>query len=93
MDDMNTLQILDKIKKNIERGAVPIAMIEIESTMTMIDRKINLAKGKRFDELHIQQDLPLMISETSMATQKELTETRQKCNEIIRFLNERFPVQ
>jgi len=88
MEDTNLIQILDKIKKNLERGAVPIAINEIEATMTMIERKIALAKGKRFADLHIPQDL----SVTPNPLIKNDTEIKHKVNEIIRFLNERFPV-
>lgn len=91
MEDMNILQILNKIKKNLERGAIPIAVSEIEATITMLERKIVVAKGKRFADLHIEQD----VANASLRGDKPISpeqETRYKINEIIRFLNERFPV-
>lgn len=84
MEDQNIIQILDKVKKNLERGVVPLAISEIDATMTLIERKIALSKGKRFLDLHIPQEMPNSTN--------ELSETRQKINEIIRFLNERFPI-
>jgi hypothetical protein len=90
MEDTNIIQILDKIKKNLERGAVPIAINEIEATITMIERKIALAKGKRFLDLHIPQELP--TGTVGLQPQNELSEIKYKINEIVRFLNERFPL-
>lgn len=92
MEDYNVIQILDKIKKEIERGAIPLAISEIDSTVLLLNRKIAKANGKRFSELHIVQDLPKNISTETVAMEKDLIETKLKCNEIIRYLNERFPL-
>ena len=91
MDDYNVIQVLDKIKKNIDRNAIPLAVGEIETTMIMLERKISLTKGKRFADIHIEQD---MVS-ASIKGDRPLSpeqEMRYKINEIIRFLNERFPL-
>lgn len=92
MDDFNTIQILDKIKKNLERGAVPIAITEIDATISLLERKIALGKGKRFADLHIEQDVINASVRGDKPTSPE-QETRYKVNEIVRFLNERFPIQ
>lgn len=92
MEDINILQILDKVKKNLERGAVPVAISEIDATITLLNRKIALGKGFRFAELHITQDtVNASVRGDKPISQED--ETRYKVNEIIRFLNERFPVQ
>lgn len=87
MDDYNVIQVLDKIKKEIERGAIPLAVSEIDSTVLLLDRKIAKGNGKRFSELHIPQN-----STNKTGVEMELEEMRQKTNEVIRYLNERFPL-
>jgi len=89
MEDINVIQLLDKIKKNIERGAKPIAISEIDAAITVLERKIALSKGKRFESIHIHQTLP---DQLESQTETDILETRQKLNEITRFLNERFPI-
>jgi len=89
MEDQNIIILLDKIKKLLELGNKPKAILEIETTIIMLERKLAKEKGSRFTSLHIEQELPgVELSEHGKFTEMN----RQKINEIIRFLNERFPV-
>ncbi len=79
MEDINVIQLLDKISKNLQRGAIPIALNDINGTIIILERKMNLSKGERIIPLIIPQD------ETP-------TEIQLKLNEVCRFINNRFPL-
>ncbi len=90
MEDQNVIIFMDKVKKLLEIGNKPQAIIEIDSLMTLLERAQLKKKGKRF--------LPITIPE---ATETEKAnpifmrdfELANKQNEVINFLNGRFPVQ
>ena len=89
MEDQNIVLFLDKVKKLIELGNKPKAITEIEALETMLVRAINKKKGKHF--------LPITIpepTETERANPIFLREfeVAHKVNEIINFLNNRYPV-
>ncbi len=85
MDDNNIINFLDSASKNLQRGAVPIVIEDI-------DKLIHLLLGKkksknRFGLIHIPQLLP---GQEEPEAHKELVEMKQKYNEMAIFLNERF---
>ena len=89
MEDQNIVLFLDKIKKLIELGNKPKAVTEIDALETMLIREINKKKGKLF--------LPITIpepTETEKANPIFLREfeVAHKVNEIVNFLNNRYPV-
>ena len=89
MDDQNVTLFLDKIQKLLELGNKPKAITEIETLMILLQRQINIKKGKRF--------LPIVIPETTETERANPIflrefELAQKVNEIIHFLNERHQV-
>jgi hypothetical protein len=87
MDDRNIIELLDKVRKNIERGAGPIAVQDINATISLLETKIAKNRGKRFEECHIKQPLPNQkLSEMEL----DIIDTRQKLNQLIRFFNERY---
>ena len=89
MEDQNIVLFLDKIKKLIELGNKPKAITEIEALETLLIREVTKKKGKHF--------LPIVIpktTETERANPIFLREFElaEKINEIIYFLNNRYPV-
>ena len=89
MEDQNIILFLDKIKKLIELGHKPKAVSEIETLETLLNHQISKKKGKLF--------LPIVIpepTETEKANPIFLRdfELANKVNEIINFLNNRYPV-
>lgn len=89
MEDQNFILFLDKIKKLIELGNRPKAVSEIEALETLLIHQVNKKKGKLF--------LPITIpepTETEKANPIFLREFElaNKVNEIINFLNNRYPI-
>ncbi len=77
MEDSNIIIFLDKIDKLIELGNIPKATQEIKFLLLELERKISKNKGKRF------QLLPNQLNPNDV---------HPKLNEIITFLNDRFPL-
>ena len=89
MDDNNLIMLLDKIKKNLERGAVPIAIADIDAALLVLQRHVDKAKGKRFQPMVISQMTDVERNNAILQRNFELT---KRFNEIVFFLNERFPL-
>ena len=89
MEDQNVVLFLDKIKKLIELGNKPQAVTEIETLETMLIREVNKKKGKQFlpitipDPTETEKANPIFLREFEVA---------HKVNEIINFINNRYPV-
>jgi len=71
---------LDKVMKLLELGNKPKAIIEIHTLISLLERQITKKKGK--------QILPIPIAAIS-----DQDVDLQKINEIINFINNRFPIQ
>lgn len=80
---------MDKIKKLLELGNKPQAIIEIDTLIIMLEKKILKKKGKRFLPLNIP--VATGTSEVNSLFIRDY-EIASKQNEIIYFLNERYPV-
>lgn len=87
MDDNNVIIFMDKIKKLLEQGNKPKAILELDTLILTLERFAAKKKGKLF--------LPIVIpqpTETEKANPIFLRdfELANKINEIIFFLNGRF---
>lgn len=89
MDDQNVLIFMDKVKKLLEMGNKPKAIIDIDTLITVLERAVLKKKGKRFIPITIPE-----ATETEKANPIFMRdfELANKQNEVINFLNERFPV-
>lgn len=83
MEDQNVIIFLDKVKKLIELGNKPKAIIEIDALMELLNKNVARSTGK-IEPVHIP-DKDFGISPYEFGI-----ENRQKINEIINFLNRRF---
>ncbi len=90
MDDQNVVIFMDKVKKLVELGNKPLAVIELDSLIHVLERQILKKKGKRFllitipDPTETEKANPIFMRDFELA---------HKLNEILLFLNERFSVQ
>jgi len=89
MEDSNVVIFLDKIKKLLELGNKPKVILELDGLILLLTKSISLKKGKQF--------LPITIppaTETEKANPIFMRdfELANKINEIIYFLNNRYPV-
>ncbi len=87
VDDQNVIIYLDKIKKLLELGNKPKAIIEIEAIIIMLTKQVAKKKGKLV--------LPIVIpspTETERANPIFLREFElaNKINEVIHILNDRY---
>lgn len=89
MEDQNVVIFLDKIKKILELGNKPKAIVELDAVIHVLEKKIRKSKGNRFHLLHIVKHIP---GEPTNPEYQEITKQSQKINEILCFLNERFPL-
>jgi len=89
MENQNVIIFLDKVKKLLELGNKPKAIIEIDTLITLLERAVLKKKGKRFIPITIPE-----ATETEKANPIFMRdfELAHKQNEVILFLNERFPV-
>jgi len=89
IEDQNVIIFLDKIRKNLEMNMVPQTIINIEVLETELKRSMSRKKGKLFLPITIppptetERSNPIFMREFEMA---------HKINEVVIFLNERFPV-
>lgn len=80
---------MDEIKKLLELGNKPKAILKLDTLIIILEREMLKRNGKRFLPLHIpvatetSKTNPLLIRDCEIAS---------KQNEIIHFLNERYPV-
>lgn len=90
MDDNNVVMFLDEIKKLIELGNKPQAVIEIDVLVEILNKAIRRKKGKLFQLITIPQP-----TETEMANPIFMRdfELAHKINEMAVFLNDRFSPQ
>lgn len=77
MQDQNIIIFLDKIKKLIELGAYPKAIIELDATMEILEKHTREKKGKLFQEMEMQYS-------------GSAEDLRLKMNEFLRWANSRF---
>jgi len=89
MEDQNIVIFLDKLKKNLEMNMVPQSITTIETLEIELMRNISKKKGK-----HI---LPITIPEPTETERSNPIFLREfelagKVNEVIHFINNRFPV-
>lgn len=84
MQDQNIIIFLDKIKKLIELGNKPKAVLEIESLISLLEIHIRKKRGVVI--------LPLLVSSINGISNVTVfaKDNRAKINEIIQFLNKRF---
>ena len=84
MDNQNVIIFLDKIKKLIELGNKPQAIIEIETIIIQLEHQIRKKQGKII--------LPLLVPSIQEISNEKLfcIDTRKKQIEIINFINKRF---
>lgn len=87
MEDQNVVILLDKFKKLLELGNVPKVITEMDTVILMLEKQLLKSKGSRFQSLHVPD-----VDSISHPDAEFHTDTRRKINEIIKFLNERFPV-
>ncbi|KKN76223.1 hypothetical protein LCGC14_0372490 [marine sediment metagenome] len=89
MNDSNIVIFLDKIKKNLEMNKVPQTIADIDTLLILLQRDLLKKKGKQIIPITIppttetEKANPIFLREFELAN---------KLNEIIFFLNERFPV-
>jgi len=89
VEDTNVVIFLDKIKKNLEMNMVPQSITAIEVLETELMRHISKKKGKQIlpitipDPTDTEKSNPIFLREFELAG---------KVNEIIHFINNRFPV-
>jgi len=84
MEDNNVIQFLDTAKKNLERGAAPIVIDDIEKLIHELVGKMQKNKGNRIGILHTEQMPP--------GKTNDIHQIKQKINEICRFINDRYPL-
>jgi len=89
MEDSNILIFLDKIKKLLELGNKPKAILEIDGLELLLSREISRKKGKQFVPITIP---PATETEKANPIFMREFELANKINEIIYFLNNRYPV-
>jgi len=84
MQDQNVVIFLDKIKKLVELGNKPKAVLEIESIISLLEINIRKKRGVVIS--------PLLVSSIDGIADTKLfsKDNRAKINEIISFLNKRF---
>ena len=86
MEDQNIIIFLDKIKKLIELGNTPKAVIDMDALIIELEHKLRKQNGKVIKPLHIP-----LVDEISKPKQFS-ADNRKKINEIIRFINMRYSV-
>lgn len=89
MEDANVIVFLDKIKKLLELGNKPKAIDEIDGLELLLTRQISLKNGKQFMPITIPQ--PTETEKANPIFMRDF-ELAHKINEIIHFLNNRYPV-
>lgn len=90
MEDTNVVIFIDKVKKLIELGNKPKAIIEIEALEYLLNREISKKKGKLFTPITIPP--PTDTEKANPIFMREF-ELAHKINEIVTFLNGRFSQQ
>lgn len=86
MEDQNIIIFLDKIKKLIELGNTPKAVIDMDALIIKLEHKLRKQNGKVINPLSIP-----LVDEISK-TKQFSADNRKKINEIIRFINMRYSV-
>ena len=89
MEDQNILLFLDKLKKNLELGMVPQTISAIEVLETELTRNIAKKKGVQIVPITIPE--PTETEKANPIFMRDF-EIAGKSNEIIHFINQRFPV-
>ena len=87
MEDQNIIIFLDKVKKLIELGNKPKAVTEIESIMEILQKQINLKKGKVIIPITIPEPTDTEKANPIFLRDYELA---GKINEIINLINQRW---
>jgi len=87
LDDSNVIILLDKIKKLLELGNKPKAIIELDAVILTLERNIFKKKGRRFQLIAIPVMTKTEESNPMLVRDFELS---HKINEILVFLNERY---
>jgi hypothetical protein len=88
MESSNLIQLLDKWIKDLEMNKVPQTLADMQGVISMLKQAEWKKKGKLFEPLHIEQ----LLDENKLAStpKLEMFETRNKINEIIKYLNDRY---
>ena len=89
LDDSNVIIILDKIKKLLELGNKPKAIIDLDAVILTLERKISKKKGRRFQLITIPTPTETEKSNPIFMRDFELA---HKIYEMLVFLNERYSV-
>jgi len=89
MEDTNIVVWLDKIKKKLELGMVPQTIMDIEVLENELLRYIAKKKGVQIVPITIPE--PTETEKANPIFMRDF-EIAGKTNEIIHFINNRFPV-
>jgi len=90
MEDQNVVLFLDKIKKNLEMNKVPQTITDIEILETVLMKAISKNKGNQIIPITIPE--PTETEKANPIFLREF-ELAGKVNEVIHFINNRFPVE